>query len=234
MTNQAATGHNGPSHHLNEEWLMSYAAGSLDEAYSLVVASHLDYCADCRDKLRAAEAVGGVLVQEADPVPVAEGSLARMMALLDAPEDNKTAARSEPRVHARSDFGQSDLPRPLLDYVGGNIEQLRWRSIGPGVKAVRLDAKSRDDSRLWLLRAAPGTPLPNHGHRGSELTLIVRGSYGWGTRAFGPGDVDDVDDDVWHAPHVTDDGECICLVAVDAPLRLQGVFARLFQPLIGI
>ncbi|MEX1146908.1 MAG: ChrR family anti-sigma-E factor [Sphingomonadales bacterium] len=215
-----------PAHHLNEEWLMAHAAGSLDEAYALVVACHLDQCAECRESLALAEALGGVFLENEAPTPVSAGSLDRIMACIDDPVDDGSPALLPDTA--------SDLPRPLGQYIGQDIEGLKWRTIGPGVRGVKLAPKGRDDSRLWLLRAAPGTPLPDHGHRGSELTLILKGNYVWERGVFGPGDVDDTDDEVWHSPLVEAGEECICLVAMDGPLRLKGVFARLLQPVIGI
>ena len=35
-------------HHPGEELLLAYAAGASDEALSLIVATHMAYCATCR------------------------------------------------------------------------------------------------------------------------------------------------------------------------------------------
>ena len=40
-------------HHLTEQLLMGYAAGTLPEAFNLVVASHISMCDDCRAALAA-------------------------------------------------------------------------------------------------------------------------------------------------------------------------------------
>jgi len=227
-----------PRHHPKEEWLISYGAGTLDEAYSLLVASHLAYCGECRDKVRLAEDLGGVLISDLPGTAVGADALDRIMARLDvgqgldADEGRVEPVRASLRVkHESRDIS---LPGPLLDFVGGDLDRLAWKTIGPGVRAVRIPVAGRDDSRLWILRAAPGTRLPEHGHRGSELTLVVKGRYAVGESTFVAGDIEDVDDDDWHRPTVGDEEECICVVATEAPLRLKGVFARLFQPLIGL
>jgi putative transcriptional regulator len=224
--------HHPPYHHPNEEWLISYGAGTLDEAYSLLVASHLAYCGQCRDKVRLAEDLGGVLIGDLPGTAVGADALDRIMARLDADEGGAEPVRAPTRAkQANQDIR---LPSPLLDFVGGDLDSLAWKTIGPGVRAVRIPVAGRDDSRLWILRAAPGTRLPEHGHRGSELTLVVKGCYAVGESTFVAGDLEDVDDDKWHRPTVGDEEECICVVATEAPLRLKGVFARLFQPLIGL
>ena len=40
-----------PNHHPNSALLMAYASGSLTEAFSLVVASHLSFCQECQQKV---------------------------------------------------------------------------------------------------------------------------------------------------------------------------------------
>ena len=44
-----------PNHHPNSALLMAYASGSLTEAFSLVVASHLSFCQECQQKVNDAE-----------------------------------------------------------------------------------------------------------------------------------------------------------------------------------
>jgi putative transcriptional regulator len=43
-----------------------------------------------------------------------------------------------------------------------------------------------------------------------------------------------MDEEVNHQPVVDQDGECVCLAAVEGRLRLSGWIGRLIQPLIGI
>lgn len=219
-----------PRHHPGDEWLVSYAAGTLDEAYSLLVASHLTYCGVCREKVRAAEDVGGLLLEQQTPTDLDLGSLDRVLARLD--DDVAVPAVRDIRIQTEAE--RAHLPLPLVEFIGGDLNSLSWRSLGRGVKAVRLDAHGREDSRLWLLRAPPGMRLAEHSHRGTELVLVMHGCLHDGSEIFVPGDVDEKGDDHWHAPVVGDGEECICLVVTDAPIRFKGLVARLLQPLIGL
>ena len=49
-------------HHLSDQLLMAYAAGSLPEAFNLIVATHIQMCDQCRAASEAYDAVGGVLL----------------------------------------------------------------------------------------------------------------------------------------------------------------------------
>lgn len=168
-----------PHHHPKDEWLLSYAAGTLDEAFSLLVASHLTYCAECRERVREAELIGGTLLAEMPTTPVADGTLDKILARLDEPE-GQAAPKAHPQsapIRVTGSDQPGVLPGPLGAFIGGDIDSLPWKFAGPGVKAVRLPSRGRDDGRLWMLRAKPGTRLPEHSHNGSELTLVIKGAY---------------------------------------------------------
>ena len=47
-----------PRHHPSEATILAYAAGALHEGLSLVVASHMAFCPECRDAVRGGEAIG--------------------------------------------------------------------------------------------------------------------------------------------------------------------------------
>ena len=53
-------------HHLSDQLLMAYAAAGLPEAFSLVIATHVSLCDDCRARLESFDAVGGALVDIGD------------------------------------------------------------------------------------------------------------------------------------------------------------------------
>ena len=67
-------------HHLSDSLLMAYSAGQLPEAFSLVVATHVSLCDDCRSRLLAFDAIGGALIEDASEVRMADGSFEATMA----------------------------------------------------------------------------------------------------------------------------------------------------------
>ncbi|WP_332308091.1 zf-HC2 domain-containing protein, partial [Elstera litoralis] len=56
-----------PHFHPPESLLIDYAAGTLPEAISLLVATHLTYCPTCRKEMAALEAVGGAMLDSLPP-----------------------------------------------------------------------------------------------------------------------------------------------------------------------
>jgi putative transcriptional regulator len=212
-------------HHLTEPLLIGYAAGTLPEAFNLVVATHITMCDDCRAALAEYEAVGGEVMLESDPVDIAEDALAATMAMIDSGYDVAPAA---PR---KRDAG-SVFPGPLQDYISGDIDSLKWRKVGGGVSQLVL--KTSKDASVRLLRIPAGTAVPDHGHQGTELTLVLQGAFTDESDRFGAGDVEVANEDMHHTPVAEEGMDCICLAATDAPLRFNGIVPRLAQRFIGI
>lgn len=211
-------------HHPDTATLASYAAGSLDEAFATVVAAHLASCAKCRARLHEIEEVGGTMLETIDAVGLNEAALERAMSRLDEPSEE----RAEPRSAEQS------LPRPLGRLVTAPLDAIAWKSVAPGVAVHRLPTSKAARGSLTLLKIAPGKKIPEHGHGGMEITLVLTGSYRDALGRFGPGDVADLDEDIEHQPVVDSDEPCICLVASEVPTRFKSFFGRLFQPLVGV
>ncbi len=219
-------------HHVSDDLIVAYAAGELDEAVSLLVATHMALCPACRRALEAAEALGGAMLEQAPEAGVSE---AELEAVLDRIARATPGSGPEPApAPAAAEPGRAcSLPRPLRDYVGGDLGELRWRSLGGGVKHLPVDTgASRAKARLMHIPA--GAAVSYHGHRGLELTLVLTGSFHDQGAWFRRGDVEEADASVEHQPVAGPGEPCICLAVTDAPLRLRGLIPRLVQPFLGI
>lgn len=211
-------------HHLTDALLMGYSAGTLPEGFSLVVATHISLCDDCRARMGEFDAVGGEVLLDAGTAAMDAGSLAATMALIAG--RSRTVA---PQVAAPK---PGIFPAPLRDYVGGDADAVKWRKIGGGVSQMILSTDKGASVRL--LHIPGGVAVPDHGHRGTELTLVLQGAFRDATDHFGVGDVEVANEDLNHKP-VADDGvPCICLAATDAPLRFNGLMPRIAQRFVGI
>ncbi|MDO6563344.1 ChrR family anti-sigma-E factor [Amphritea sp. 1_MG-2023] len=216
------------NHHLDEATLMSYSAGSLSQGMALVVAAHLSYCSECRERARLSDAVGGVLLESLEEQSVADDMLASILSQLDqSPPD---LADQQP-VRTPPSFIDPEIPAPLREYVDGSLDQLPWKRIVPGVAYYDMPWEGRGVSRL--LRIAPGKSMLTHTHHGNELTLVLRGSFSDEVGRFQVGDIADLDDQIEHQPLVDSQEDCICLIATDAPLRFTTLFGKLVQPMTG-
>ena len=108
---------------------------------------------------------------------------------------------------------------------------MRWW-LGRGIRP--LARRGASGTRLDLLRVAPGTALPAHGHSGPKRTCILQGGYADVTRNHAAGDVAEGDATLEHTPVGSPGPDCICLIATTGRLRAHTWLARLVQPLIGV
>ena len=76
--------------------------------------------------------------------------------------------------------------------------------------------------------------LPSHGHQGTELTVLLAGSYVDELGRFSRGDMVELDETITHRPVAQPGETCVALVVTQAPLRFNGWIARIAQPFIGI
>ncbi len=206
-------------HHLSEQLLMGYAAGQLPEAFSLIVATHVSMCDECRARLASHDAVGGALIEEIDEIAMGEAALTAALARIDGlPQATQRAPLRAAGI----------LPAPLADYVGGDLGAVRWTRVAGGVKQAILPTGRSASARLLYIPA--GAAVPDHGHRGMELTLVLQGAFADQNDRFGPGDIEIADEDVEHTPVAMAGEACICLAVTDAPLRFRGMIPRLAQP----
>ncbi|MEE2745347.1 MAG: ChrR family anti-sigma-E factor [Pseudomonadota bacterium] len=210
-------------HHPRDDLILSYSAGGLGESWSLAIAAHLALCPVCRDDVSLAEEIGGVLLEDAKVDPAHTLDWDEILDRLDdvgsdLPHDKK--------------FSDSMFPHPLRDYIGVGKEQIPWRMIGDGVGQHLIE--TGDSGQARLLKIPAGTALPEHGHSGRELTLVLSGSYKDGVEKFARGDMGDVDQNSVHRPIAGSEGECITLVVTDSPVKFKTLLPKIAQPFIKI
>ena len=213
----------GIKHHLTDDLLMGYATGNLPEAFSLVVATHVSLCDECRARLGSFEEIGGALI-EADASEVAPDALEKTLRMIEG-------GPSEP-IRVSSAQTNTVFPAPLREYAGGDLAEVKWRAIPGGVKQAVL--KTSQDATVRLLAIPGGVAMPDHGHRGTELTMVLQGAFHDEEDRFGRGDIEIADEDLNHTPVAEAGQTCICLAATDAPLRFRGLIPRIAQPFFGI
>ncbi len=218
-------------HHIGEDLLLAYGAGTLDEATSLLVATHLALCPACRADLDLAETIGGVLIDQAESVvPADEGILE---AAASAPAGPARTRRISEQTPLDGPCGAFVLPQPLRDYAGGDIAGLAWRAVGGGVRKFPIKTGG-PGATAQLLSIAAGQGVPDHGHRGFEATLVLAGSFYDRGSWYRRGDVEFADEGVVHRPVAGPEEDCICLAVTDARLKFLTLIPRLLQPFHGI
>lgn len=215
-------------HHPTDAMLMAYAAGTLPEAFSLAVAAHVSMCDTCRAHVAGYEAVGGNVLEGAGTAELSPSSFADTLALIQSDH----LGMPEPMGPEEEIDSPRELPAPLHDYIGGSLADVKWRNVGMGVKQAVLKTDGEGTARLLYIPA--GVAMPDHSHRGTELTLVLRGAFRDDEDYFGPGDIEVADASHHHTPVADISEDCICLAVTDAPLKFSGLLPRLAQPFLRI
>ena len=169
-------------HHLNDEMILAYAAGSLPLGHALLVACHLEACPHCAARLAEAEAVGGAMVEWCEETSVSDDLYDRLLVDLEMdPGKDRVLAESKPRSldgpGNMPGFGSQSvlMPSLLTSLIGDDFDAIRWRTAGPGVKQFVLPLEGTEGETVRLLKLSPGFVTPEHGHHGSELTMVLEG-----------------------------------------------------------
>jgi putative transcriptional regulator len=210
------------AHHPDEALLLAYASGAADEATSLIVATHLHYCVFCRMRTRGMETLGGSLLEDLPPQPLAAGALEATLAKLD---------QVKPYERPRREPSRDGTPGVLRSYLGGDLRDVRWRKMGPHLSYAPLFRRGSVAARL--LRGVPGADSGTHSHRGVEYTLVLQGGYTDVTGSYAPGDLQVMDSGKRHNP-VADPGEdCVNLAVTTGRLKFDSLIQRIAAPLFG-
>lgn len=211
------------THHLPPEILAAYATGALPYPFALVAATHVSLCAECRAEYEAHQCAGGAVLETMGGAALSAGLRARMLDAIDAEPRGAAVPAGAPR-------GRGIYPGPLAELL--DAEGPRWRTLGAGVRQQIL--AEGESGSVRLLAIPPGRAMPDHGHRGLELTLVLQGAFHDETGAFHRGDVEVGEPALTHTPTAAEGETCICLAATDAPLKFNSLIPRLLQPIFRI
>jgi putative transcriptional regulator len=205
---QHAGGTPAPEHHPSPATLASHAAGTIRAGFDVVVAAHLQTCAQCRDDVADYERLGGQLFSELDPAALGDDALAQTLARLDA-----------------------SLPPLSSQPPGQGLRQIlakaRRRWVAPGVWTAKVDTPHSEADRVFLLRVAPGATTARHGHAGGEFTQVLEGALQDGDVIYRAGDFVELDASHTHHPRVHGNEHCLCLFATEGRLVPTDIVGRI-------
>ncbi len=207
--------------------LLEYAAGLLDQAQSLIVASHLALSPAGRQLVRRCEALGGAILEHnCTPASMRAESLNRVLEQIDKPRE----APQDP-CDEICDILQGCAVPPLLKTIILHQKKTpKWSAVLPGAQTFRLEMECKSSAvRFWNLR--PACKTPHHSHKGTEITLVLGGAFSDEGGAYKAGDLIVTDDEIDHTPVACPDQGCVCMVVSAAPIRLRGL-AALLNPLL--
>ena len=214
--------------HPTHAMLRAFAADELPLPLAVGVSAHCELCPECAASLRACEEelARQYLEPAEQPAEVSEPMPAGLDAVL--------AGILQQPVASQAELGQPAPSTPELQVAGHSYRLPRvlarhhapkWRHIG----AIRQHSLPLDEmgARASLLHIEAGGYIPEHTHKGYELTLLLGGTIEDGDTRYQAGDFIWRDASHAHSPH-TPDG-CLCYTVQDAPVQFTKGLSRLLN-----
>lgn len=210
----------------SEACITDYALGNLSPAKHIIIACQSEISEKVAEEVSFQEELATSFLDETQPVCLSPHFLGAVLEKLPQGERDEDARP----------FGQGLAPKTLRSVLGHGLQDMKWRSMVPGVAVhdVLGNRRYEEGERLYLLKAKGGMKMPEHSHRGDEWSLILTGSYTIGNKTYRRGDLHIEDDTVTHAPHIDEGEDCICLVMTEGPLLMKSWIPKVVQKIVGI
>jgi putative transcriptional regulator len=220
-------------HHPGEDLLWDYFRGTLAPGLSLSVRTHLDLCPQCRDDMRVFTAIGGAMLDSVESIAMSDNALDLALARIERPiERPKTPADPTAKSIKRQPFLEGfELPETLK-----NVEVKSRYFVAPGVwLAPIVLAGAAKGAKTYLMYVRAGMAMPEHTHRGREITVMLQGQYQDHKGLYKRGDFAECDEtDDCHTPAMVGDVDCLCLVAQEAAIIPKTWLGWLLKPIARI
>ena len=213
-----------------EALLLDYATGALSRPLEVMVETHIALNDNSARKLDMLMKLGGILLEECEPVSLSEDALDNVMAQIEA-ETNGNVVAMNNNIEAKK-ASSHNLPRPLADYVPELDCDKSWRKIGIGLSQHRMTFDGTE-IEANIYRIAPGASVPVHSHEGTEFTLVLSGGFTDETGSYGPGDIAIQETGATHQPVADDDGECIVFAINEGAIKLANPIGRMISYLVN-
>lgn len=232
--------------HPAEDLLAGFANGSLSAGMNVVISAHVEQCAHCRKRTSELEAKATLdWLQSTDSLHANGDDTGNNVNSSDRSDPANTIPNfshmvaditSQPQLRDVESEDDSVAEIHMLDHsvrlpkVLAKVasEGLVWKKLAGGINqaSVTLD----DQTQCEFLYMKPGSQVPVHKHQGTEVTLVLDGSFSDEMGKYQKSDFVVRDKSHTHQP-ASDEG-CLCFAVLDSPLTFTSGLARLLNPLL--
>jgi len=219
-------------HHPKFELMLSFVKGDLPASLSAGIAIHASMCPVCQEQiLQLTEQMAELSFEQdnLDKFIVDDDKNLTVAAIdfnpmIEAITENKEVKLEEALIEKVIAFKNKTYKLPAMLH---NMQLGKVAQFGNLARArIQLD---ENEIHTSLLHIEPGAGVPEHYHKGFELTVLLAGSFDDNEGQYVTGDFIMLDGSHTHQP-ISKDG-CLCYtVANDAPYFTQGI-NKLLNPI---
>jgi putative transcriptional regulator len=226
MENGLNTSLAAPAHHPTGELLVDYAAGAMTAQESLLLAMHLEFCAQCRQQMDTTMAIGGALLDSIEPMMLPPSAFQRTLEAIDRAETTvRSVIRSAPSFAVK-------WPAALRDRLAES-PLVKWRKMPAGFRALRIPFQDQS-SRVWIMDAPGGRGPLRHGHVSDEWTVVLEGGFTDETGTYAAGDFAYMGPGEEHTM-IAEAGEgCVCVILIRENARYMTLMGKLLAPFLKL
>ena len=220
-------------HHPKKELLQLFVTGELPASLSAAIAIHTDMCPSCQQKtaqmmnMKAGKIFDDMNVQsvvvddEVSESNIVSLNFEDMIASIVA-DEQQTAIPVHQQKNITIGEQSYTLPRAIENMTLGRFTQMGKISRA----RLQLDEGEIHSS---LLNIDPGGSVPEHTHKGYELTLLLDGQFTDEQGCYVPGDFIMRDATDTHQPY--SEKGCLCFTVANDSLHFTKGINRLLNPI---
>lgn len=197
--------------HPKPEILIKYASGHLSSAYAMAIELHTKFCNGCADHVIELNNIGGKLLNAQKNTSV-KLSFDDLMTKIDSLEQEATESIEPGHISA-------DVTS-IMQLAKTSGRKRNWKAITSKISNLSVDLGDKDYD-VNLIKMKGGSKVPAHTHKGTEVTVVINGSFKDAYGEYNVGDFLIRDSSTKHSPHA--DVDCICFAVTDAPLHYTGM-----------
>ncbi|WP_440873901.1 ChrR family anti-sigma-E factor [Thalassotalea sp. PLHSN55] len=220
-------------HHPKLALIQSFVDGELPASLSAGIAIHADMCPVCQEKIaQLTEQMASASFEQAflhtfavedgdDIAQVAEPDFEQMLAEITE-SDQQDAVVAKPLKQVSLGGEQYTLPKALT-----HVELAGSANIG---KLTRARCQLNEgEIHSSLLHISPGGSVPEHTHKGFELTVLLAGSFSDDSGEYVAGDFIMLDGN--HTHHPVSEKGCLCFTVANDALHFTQGINKLLNPI---
>lgn len=224
-------------HHPKLELLQSFVNGELPASLSAGIAIHAEVCPICKEKI---DQITEQVAESFFEINTADMSIEQFIDQFSV-DDNDSNSMMIDNITANNDIDEPVTlsAQPLvhtLNFKGKNYNLPNVLKRMDIAKPTNIGKLSRAKVQLEegeihtnILHIEPGGSVPEHTHKGFELTVLLAGSFSDDEGEYVAGDFIMLDSSNTHNP--TSKNGCLCYTVANDALHFTQGFNRLLNPI---
>ncbi|MGX9461455.1 ChrR family anti-sigma-E factor [Shewanella sp. A14] len=220
------------NYHPDQHLLSLHAKGELPLSMSIAISAHAEFCSHCQQQLQQMTiALSEQQFNSHSTTNIVNTDTSQLDALLNqflsSTLDSLETEQATPLNNIEDISVNVKGQHYLLPKAFRKQVNTSWKGIGK-VSRLRLNT-GEQQARASLLHIAANGEIPEHTHKGAEVTLLLAGEFSDCYNTYKPGDFLLLDKEHQHSPKTVEG--CLCYTIVDAPLYFTKGLSKLLNPI---